>query len=339
MRFKALTFEEYAILALFAAVAFLSLVFAGYISDTYNKEKLSQGYYGSNTVYIQVNDPSKQLDQKSIYASIKDAIIFQELAGERVRAVFFRGNIEPPPLLKGRFFKEADFFCGKKLVVIGNAYNPIITERKGHDYIKINQENYEVIGHCGGNEISKLDYMLMVNADAIDPGHGGLYAIDGNSKQNIAAAVQSFKNEVGKAGGSYSVIEREPTGIKRLMKSEQTNTLLYFVLVLVFILSSVAVNLSLYEKKKREIAIQRLLGFSSKNIIGQILRDYTFLAHVGFFLGLLAALFLASYNKIHLSSPLAVVASYLALMIFGLLLIILPTIQTLHNQTRELLSE
>lgn len=339
MRFKAFTFEEYTVSVLFAAVAFLSLVFAGYFSDAYNKEKLSQGYYGSNTVYIQVNDPSKQLDRKSVYAAIKDVIFFQELAGERSRAVFFRGNIEPPPLLQGRFFKEDDFFCGKKLVVIGNAYNSIITKHNGYDYIKINQEDYEVIGHLGGNEISKLDYMLMVNADAINPGNGGLYAIDGKSEQKIAAATRLFKNEVEKAGGAYSVIEREPTGIKRLLKSEQTNTLLYFVLILVFLFSSVAVNLSLYEKKKREIAIQRLLGFSSKNIIGQILKDYIFLAHVGFLLGLLAALFLVSYNKIHLSSPLAIVASYLALIIFDLLLIILPTIQALQNQTRELLSE
>ena len=230
MRFKEFTSEEYTMSALFAAVAFLSLIFAGYISDTYYKEKLSQGYYGSNTVYIKVNDPSKQLDQKSLYAGIKDAIIFQELAGERVRAVFFRGDIEPPPLLKGRFFQEDDFFRGKKLVVIGNAYNPIVTERKGHDYIIINQEEYEVIGYLGGNEISKLDYMLMVNADAIDPGYGGVYAIDGNSKQNIAAAAQLLKNQVEKAGGSYLVIEREPRGIKRLMKNEHANALLFLSL-------------------------------------------------------------------------------------------------------------
>ncbi|HQA07787.1 MAG TPA: ABC transporter permease [Syntrophomonadaceae bacterium] len=339
MRFKEFTSEEYTMSALFAAVAFLSLIFAGYISDTYYKEKLSQGYYGSNTVYIKVNDPSKQLDQKSLYAGIKDAIIFQELAGERVRAVFFRGDIEPPPLLKGRFFQEDDFFRGKKLVVIGNAYNPIVTERKGHDYIIINQEEYEVIGYLGGNEISKLDYMLMVNADAIDPGYGGVYAIDGNSKQNIAAAAQLLKNQVEKAGGSYLVIEREPRGIKRLMKNEHANALLFFVLISTFLLSSVAVNLSLYEKTKREIAIQRLLGFSSKTIVGQILRDYIFLAHVGFFLGLSVALFLVSYNKIHLSNSLAVIASYFVVILFGLLVIILPTMQALHNQTRELLSE
>lgn len=336
---KQFVFEEYILAAVFAAVAFLSLVFAGYMTTAYNAEKLSQAYYGSNTVYLQVNDPDNQLDYEAVYAGMKDAVLFRELSGNRVRGILLRGKIVPPPLLTGRFFSEADFFTGKRLVVVGNTYNPVITEVNGRDCIKINQEDYEVIGRMGASEISQLDNMLLVNLDAVDLGKSGLYAIDGQSEQNIVSASLLFKSEVERAGAGYKLIEREPTGIRRLLKYEQSNALLYLVLVSVLLLSSVAVNLSLYEKKKSEIAVQRLIGFSSAKIVGQLLKHYALLAHIGYSGGLLAGLLLICTGIISISDPLAAAASYPASMLFGLLLITVPAVQALHSQARELLNE
>lgn len=339
MKLKQITFEEYVLATVFVAVSFLSLVFAGYMTATYDAERLSQGFYGSNTVYRQVNDPENQLDYEALYRGMKDAILFRELSGDRVRGVFLRGDVEWPPLLGGRFFAEDDFFNGKRLVVAGNAYEPVIQKRNGQDYIEIIQEYYEVIGRLGTGEISKLDDMLLVNLEAIDLGRSGIYAIDGKSSEKITAADSLLKSEVVNAGASYDVIEREPSGIKRLFKYEQSNTLLYVVLLMVFLLSSVAVNLSFYEKKKSEIAVQRLLGFSSAQIVGQMLKHYALLAHIGYLGGLLSALLLIYMGIIRLSSPLVAAASYPAAMLFGLLVITVPAVQALRSPTRELLNE
>lgn len=339
MNLKHVTFEEYILAAVFAAVSFLSLVFVGYMTAVYDTEKLSQGYYSSNTVYLQVNDQENKLDYEAVYAGMKDSILFQELYGERVRGVFLRGDVEPPHLIMGRFFNETDFFKSKKLVVAGNSYDPIIKKRNNKDYIKINQEYYEVIGRMGTGEISQLDNMLLVNLDAINLGKSGLYAIDGKSDQNIATASLLLKSEVDRAGASYNLIDREPSGIRRLLKYDQSNALLYTVLILVFLLSSAVVNLSLYEKKKSGIAVQRLLGFSSRQIVGQLLKSYALLAHIGYIIGLLAGLILIYLGIVHLSNPLYAAASYPALMLFGLLLITVPVVQSLRSQTRELLSK
>lgn len=339
MKIKQFIFEEYVLVVVFATVSFLSMVFAGYITTAYQTEKLSQGYYGSNTVYLQVNDPENQLDYEALYRGMKDGILFRELAGDLVRGVLLRGDVEPPPLLKGRFFLEDDFFNGERLVIAGNAYDPVIQKRNGRDYIEVNQEYYEVIGRLGAGEISKLDDMLLVNLEAIDLGKSGIYAIDGKSSENITAASRLLQNEVLKAGASYDVIEREPSGIKRLLKYEQSNTLLYVVLLMVFLLSSAAVNLSLYEKKKSELAVQRLLGFSSAQIIGQMLKHYTLLAHIGYIGGLLITLLLIYMGIIRLSAPLVAAASYMVAILFGLLLIIVPTFQALRSPARELLNE
>lgn len=337
--FKRITFEEYILASVFAAVAFITLVFASYINDVYHKEKLSQGYYGSDTIYLQVFDLESKLDYEALYAGFKDAILFQELSGEYVRGVLFHGDIDSPPLLEGRFFMEDDFFNGKKLAVAGNTYDPAIKHLDGRDYLVINQENYEVIGRLGTGEISQLDKMLLINLDAVAPETGGLYAIDGISPKRIAAASTFLQCEVDKCGGSSKLIEREPTGIKRLLKYEQSNALLFAVLVLVFLLSSAVVNLSLFEKKKSEIAAGRLLGFSSARIIGQVLKSYLLLSHIGYIGGLLPGLLLVYLDVIHLSSPVMAAVSYLIILLFGLILVTLPVALSLRCPARELLSE
>lgn len=339
MNMKQLTFDEYVLVVVFAVVSFLTVVFAGYITTAYQTEKLSQGYYGSNTVYLQVNDPENQLDYEALYRGMKDAIVFRELAGDLVRGVLLRGDVEPPPLLKGRFFEEDDFFNGKRLVVAGNAYDPAIQKRNGREYIKINEQYYEVIGRLGTEGISQLDNMLLVNLDAIDLGKNGIYAIDGKSVSRINAFSTLLKNQAVKSGANYDVIEREPSGIKRLLKYEQSSTFVYLVLLMVCLLSSTAVNLSLYEKKKIEIAVQRLLGFNSLQIIGQLMKYYAVLAHIGYIGGLLSGLFLVSLGIISISHPLPVASSYLTLMIFGLLILTVPVAQVLHSPTREIFSE
>lgn len=324
---------------MFLIMSVIIVCFLNYFFMSYEIEKLSQGYYSSNTVFFTI-ESNDNLYYKKIYAELNDSILFRDLdINTDVRGVMFKGDIQKPPIIEGRFLEENDFFNNKKVAVVGKSFKESIKKGNSRQYMSLFGEEYEVIGILGANIDSRLDRMILVNLDSITQKKVGLYAIDGRRNSNIQRTFTSISNYLDTINSKFDIVEREEEGIRRLLRYEKNNIYIFILLFIIFFLSSMSITLSWFEKNKCEISIYLLVGYGKKVVIFNILKKYFLLASIGFLSSFIILIPLSLINIIELVNVLFYYfIAYCATMFFCLIVVIVPITASLKTNVKYLIS-
>jgi len=333
LKSKGLLLEESILFFTFFILSIISLCFFNYLKETYELEKLSQRYYSSNTIYFSIKPDDSKLQLKKIYDQLENSILFKEISiNDDIRGVLFKGNIDPPPMLQGRFFHENDFFNHQNVAVIGRDYTRFL-EQNGDEYsITISDQVFKVIGIIGIEKGSNLDQMILVNLDSVNEIRSAVYALDGKNKLQIKKTYNTLRHYFNSNNINLYIILREKTGIKRLLQYEKNNIFIYFFIFISFLLSSISVILSWFEKIKVQIDVQRLIGYRNKIIIYEIVKRHLILVNLSYFIALFVILILSTNSIIPTYFSLLNIYAYLIIIITSTIIVLGITTHYLQKQ-------
>lgn len=296
------------------------------------KEKLSQAYYSSDTIYFTINNESQANILDDIYEQLNNVVLLKELSSDGlVRGVVFDTDPKPPGMLQGQFFTEEDFFTNKQLATIGKNYIDNIEKKGNSDYIILFDTQYEVIGILGEKTESVLDYMILINLDSVEEQDIGLYAIDGKRKSDIEDSYNAICKILDSNAIKHGRIVREAVGIKRLLEYEKSNVLIFTLIYIIILLSGLSVTVSWYEKNKKLIYVKKLVGYKNRHIISDIIKRYTMLFHIAYVAALIAYVMLNISSISDIGIFLYYLYSYLLILVFSLFIVVAPFIKS-QNQ-------
>ena len=248
--------------------------------------KLSRGFYSSNIIkmYIaEINDIQLMLHAFD-KISEDNIIVFKNNLepGRDLRGIFYKGNVEQPPIKQGRFFTSQECLSNQKIALVGSEYEPDIIIKDGKKYIDIGNVEFEVIGYLGHSEASRFDTMQMIPIRAAHEVYGqdGQYVIDGNSVKSVSNAAEDLRHMLEPKAGYFFINESQSNKINRIEEmlygANSTVDIIYAGIYLSFLLASISCMGFWISYRRQFIQVYRMNGFNNLQIIRSVLRKYGF---------------------------------------------------------------
>ena len=274
----------------FIAVAYFSLSIISNIEESTIIQSEHNNFISKDSVYFQIDGENKNINK--LISNIKlDYILLKNSTFENKFGIMFKGTLKnSPKLLSGRFFKEDDFNCGKKYIVLGKELKSNIETRSGKDYYYINNEYYEVIGIMGDNKKpTSNDYDLFFNLDSLFFNNSivlsGNYYLDVNDKsKEIYYYIQGLSKE-----NNCNLVLKDIERDKKLLSEIITNksfTIGYITkILLIFIINILLIMNYWIEKKKKEIGLKRAMGGTKRKVFWELVKEILIMSLSSFIIG------------------------------------------------------
>lgn len=319
-------FDEKILILIFLIISILIIFIISYLIESYNMQYISQGFYSSNTIFFKT-DSNNKLNIDTIKKDLKNGILFKELdLNYDIRAIIFSKKTNMPSMKEGRYFKEEDFENDNKLAVIGVDFNQdFIIQEDNKRFVMYQNEKYEIIGIMGYKEVSKIDRACFITLNDELLQSPGTFAIDSNNYKNVS----NFYEKIQPFFEDCVQINKETNSVNRFFKVEGFNIFMFIILIMLFLLTTVSVSLYWVRKRKREIAVLRLLGYSDKRITKTILFRYLNLTHISVFIGFIIGIIgvrIAGYTI----SLLIIIISYFVMLLCCIIAAVVPIHQALE---------
>jgi len=337
------------LIIIFTVICIVSLYFAATVEERMELYFISRGGYGENAVYLRLN--KECLNSRDLIKLVEDCEYsdFKIMQDERtddslnsLRQVYIKGESDSPPIISGRYFNEKDFNRGKAFAVVGSNRKEEIVKKDNELYIQAKGKLFKVIGVTGYHIESKFDDMVIVNMDAAffetDNNRYILDAYSGRSKGLSSNIYYSLKEAASEkiyddAPSPITMLDIQSEGIDRLLQEIVNLSTIYLLLMICFMLSSVAISFEWISKQRRKIAVKRLLGWSDHRLKLDIYKAYLFFAISGIALGVVIMSILGfEITRIESIFVLIVLS-----IIFGLLITIPPVQKMLKVSVTEVL--
>lgn len=326
--------DELAMIAILICVSVVSVLIGSYTISTLEMAKADRGYYGENTMSVIVDGTAKGSVSKILEFIEGQDNVFASVEQMYLKRIIFKGKVTGIPVISGRFFTEADFFSGKKLAVLGRAPTTAgveLVNENGTQYVKVNDELYEVIGRVGYSVPSAVDQMIFINLDGENASQQYcrqlILSYYGNAEvETLYPKLSALLSE----GGYSSVPAEMPDSETNLMNFFDLGALNSIMLAFSFfsvILATLPISAHWVGRRNKSIAIQRFLGFGLGSIIFSIIVRYFILFNIGFAGGYLLIAGAAAFKMISLYAffSSATLVSYLVALGFNLL-VALPAV-------------
>lgn len=319
---KKINYNELLLYFIYTLIPILVIFSIHHITLVDTLSKMGDGYFGQSYAYVsttEINNSkfiniSKCISGK--YALTKDE---RQADGSTLRAIFFQKNYATLPLEKGRFFKAKDFSAGNNVAVIGKNLKSRIYQKNNTDYININNVPFRVIGILGYEKETILDNYIYINMLSDISLSSRLYMIDYFSKADSDSASAHFVNllnqsgfeaELVSGGASYSDSIIERTLSSRLFIGE------FIVMLLSFLL----ITIQWITKEKKKIAIQKLVGANTQNILTTYLMKLLKIILLTFTISLIICFvfypyYIAFFVKGYLISLIVTILSFLCVLL------------------------
>lgn len=219
---------------------------------------------------LEKNENISYAKLSKVGAKCKKILIFNVLGEtdeETIIAYFGNSKIDEKYLLKGRFFEKSDFLENKQIAIVGKnilSGQKINFQNDTHYYI-YNNEEYKIVGIVGYTHKSNLDNLVLLNLDSVIGKLGNIYYLDGDNR-TLPYNYSIFKDIF----NVDKVLEREFDSVSRIGSftyEEQQVTIFSYTIVILFV---EILSLLILKQSKKEILIEKLLGFSLKYIILKI---------------------------------------------------------------------
>lgn len=258
-------------------------------------EKLSRGFYSGNIEKVNINEAKGKNVARVLSDTLsqgESGLIFKInlVQGKDVRGVCYRGDVEKPLLLRGRFFTEQECFGDEALAVAGRDYESQISE---DGFLETGGVRCRVIGILGSREESRYDQMCLVNMTAAlqMTDDSGTYVFDGSEAETIIGQSGFFADAMEKCGDDVYYSHKETLGFQteeeaaQSVAPEDTLRPLYLAMTASFVLAALAGTMFWCQKKRRRYQVESFLGAGGLYIAGHFLRDYLLLWLISYGIG------------------------------------------------------
>ena len=194
------------------------------------------------------------------------------------------------PLTEGRYYTAEEVRNSEKVVLLGKKLKPYTYTEYGETYLDIENEKYRVIGYVGiENQASLWDMRVFMPCSAL-PG-----SIIENINKSINCILYNYKGEIyiderkisEKLFFEYTESDFIYVGeikVQNMAEEIVNSGDMIFVLAIVGYLVSLiyAMNISTFwiEKRKKEIAVRKILGYRNKQIVMLLIEEMIGLAMI-----------------------------------------------------------
>ncbi|UNC93270.1 ABC transporter permease [Candidatus Contubernalis alkaliaceticus] len=303
MKFRFNTMSFF-LICIFSAICISSVSLFAAIEERTVISEISRGSYSENAVHFTFKEDNwcfESLINQLLRSRLSDFVLIYDDYEKHIRQIYVMGNNDPPPMLSGRYFNEDDFDSGKAHAVIGTNRLHEVINKNGRQQIKVENTMFDVIGIVGYRIHTMLDDMIIVNADALSykSNNNNIFILDAYSGKPPGHCINVYKDleqnvTDGMSQGNQvpiTLLEIKPGGIDRLLQSIISITTIYLLLIVCYVLCSIAISFEWISKKRREIAVKRLIGWSDRRLKIEIYLKYFIFAFIGSGLGLMGIYF------------------------------------------------
>lgn len=189
------------------------------------------------------------------------------------------------PLAEGRYYTADEIAAGEKVALIGKAYKEYVYKENGKEYIDIENEQYEVLGVVGlGEQASLWDSRVFMPATSL-PNKVKQQIFSGGPVNfviyNYGGNLLLDENQIS-SNAFYLFQESEVTYIGQLETEDTVSALatsgdMIFIIAIVgyFVSLVYAINIVVFwmEKRKKEIAVRKALGYKNRDIVGLLMAE------------------------------------------------------------------
>ncbi|HNX13982.1 MAG TPA: hypothetical protein PK854_06075 [Oscillospiraceae bacterium] len=352
---KRIRTQEILLVSIFMLIGIGCIFFGDYAVRSYEFEQASRGYYSENAFGMQARSSTKadidvtELLKKYINEH-KDVVIYRYTkASLSSVGLIFSGYSYLPPILEGRFFEASDFFSGKALCVVGKDFTPnsaeTIETENGKEYLVSGGIRYEIIGKMGYEIKSPANRSSIMNLDAqaiiLPYYHSDSFVVDTADKKAAEASRTELKQFLAEVGAAVTISEIPKS---EMSVSEFFNMSFLNVIMLVFgaftiVLATVPLTLMWSQKRRRAVAVQRMLGFSTSFTLWRMFGRLMILFHLGFLLSYGVYFIIVKFGYLNLKSffSLEMAVAYLGALVFNILIAIVPFVQTMRVEPGDAL--
>lgn len=264
---------------MFFVIPITTMIMVSHISTSQAIVNMDRGYQGNYLGGIRI---ASEVDKEELFGVIcntnEKIAIYQKYLGEStISSIYFRGDYVNIPMLEGRFFIEDDFYADNYVTVVGRNYTDQIYEENNISYIDINQIRFRVLGIMGIGSESVLDSRIIINGVVSDSLYvQNIYNLDflkGNGENIIEECMENISKNL---GVGVEIISME-SGV---LESYLPNVLFgrwYIGIMIGDILCVLLLSVEWARKKRREVAVRRLVGGTLINIAYDISKEYLLL--------------------------------------------------------------
>ena len=355
--------EEFALVIIFAAIGVGTIFFGSYAVEKYEMNKAEQGLFSPNVFvlamrgideninFMQKVDITQQL--MDFIQTEGDVVVYQRLIGVSIPwySVAFSGQL--PTSLRmtyGRYFKESDFGNGYYRCVMGRNLLLNITRQNGVDYYTddVTHQKWEVIGAVGYPVMCDINETVLYNMD----GYGAYisqtepfiidFVGDGKNDQSRKEELKEKFSAILTAQG-VSVVELEVPDsvftVSGFFNMELLNLIMLIFACFCVVLSTVPLTLFWAERRRKRVAVQRMLGFSTSFTLWRMFGRLMILFHLGFLLSYGVYFIIAKIGYLNLKSFFSpeMAVAYLGALVFNILIAIMPFVQTMRVEPGDAL--
>ncbi|SFS03642.1 ABC transporter permease [Anaeromicropila populeti] len=290
--------------------AFISiLVVLFFASLVYTYKMIQIPPDGLSTKYVSFNIRTNDTNNKIKINELLDTIdelsapfYLMKVNEKQISGIYYTNNKEISlDLISGRNMNEKDFLEEKNVILISDELVGQCIEAEGKQYYIYDNKSFEVIGvyKKRKNKINKDSvayYNLKSGAMLLSEEMEGNYYFDCENWKEILYKNKELQNiiEINK----YD--EKEPflTILNRTISVQNTSFSALILVLLMVLLNLINVNIYWVDGRKKEIAVRRVVGATSFEIIKMLLFNYIGLISFSYLIGLLVAYILSHVNML-----------------------------------------
>lgn len=284
-------FVSLVLLSLVCILPVLCILMAHHISLCSTLGKMEEGTFGEKAGIIALKDNNAQA-KNDLYKTLKEnklncALYLDDKQNieNTVRYMAFTKKYVDLPMVSGRFLMESDLRAGNMVAVVGKKVSGVYL-KQGKEYIRINEQEYRVIGKMGYEEDTAFDNYIFVNLFACENSELTIYTVDFFDRDNGWDILEKYAEKNDKA----EILSETESFVDNINTEIDSGG--YFVALLIcYILCIVLISYQWLMFQRREMAIRRLVGATQGQIVMKVISDYIVYMIVAFVIGYLYSKF------------------------------------------------
>lgn len=327
------------LITIFSTVVVFAVVFSNNLFNRVTISKISRGFFNEEAVHFNSFTNLNFRDISLGLSNIEEtnvSIIHDDLE-KNIRKIFIKGKYENPPMKRGRFLEEHDFYRDGKYAVVGKKKLDEVFIEDDKEMLLINDVNFEVVGVMGYDVETILDDMIIISDISFvldEPSN--LFVAEGKNV-DADSLINDLQSELQKALNDNNielkVYDISDTSIKNILKDSFNESYFFLLIIGCCIICSFSISSEWVSRQQQRIAVKRLVGYDDKRMVLDVVKAYFFYCGMGTLIGL----FITMILKYKIFNVRIITLSMFLNVICGFLSVILPTYRVLRINAIKIL--
>jgi len=340
---------EVILVIVFAAIGVGAIFFASYTVERYELQKADAGLFSPNVIVFGMRNLDEETDiTADLLALMKkegNVAVYQPFVNN-IYSVAFDGEVPViPRITYGRYFEGGDFKNDTAVCVVGRNYYVNVRRINGIDYFPgiDGSSQYQAIGAIGYNFVSNLNTIMLFDMDGFGAKASNIFPIivdfsDVSRSEHLRQVFTAFLESKGADVVELEVPESAFT-VTGFFNMDLLNLIMLIFACFCVILSTVPLTLLWAQKRKKRVAVQRMLGFSASFTLWRMFGRLMILFHLGFLISYGVYYIIAQFGYLNLKSffSMEMLVAYLGALVFNILIAIVPFVQTMRVEPGDAL--